>query len=732
MPPKVSICIPTYKQVKFLTITLNSILSQTYDDYEIIITDDTPDNTIEQLLSIFNFKGRLKYFKNEIQLGSPRNWNRAIELASGEYIKILHHDDWFLEQDSLQKFVKMLDDNPEADFAFSSSIWNNSEKGDRFFWKPTLNQIKKLRKKPESLFPLNIVSTPSATIFRKKVKVIFNENLKWIVDMDFYFRVLCLNHKIVFNSEPLVEIIINSKHQVTADCQGKREVEIYEWVSLYRIIRSKTKFNYLNFKHLIFLFNNFKIKSPHDLEECGVKQKNFEIIAAIFFQWFYSIFSIPIKTLRICKEFGMKGVIIRIINKLLPAGTKRRMIIKDLFFRTKLYFCILRNKKIRKKFKTQVVLQPHKKNVLFIIPWMTVGGGDKVNLDLATHFNKDKYCIHFITTEKSSNEWSDKFKKITLNVFHLPEFFPGKTRDYYYTCIIEYLKVVKIDYLIISNSGIGYECLPFIKQNFPNIIILDILHGQGGEKEGGGFPKYSTNYDQWIDTRIVINNYLKNYIIDKYGINEKKVKVIYNGIDTVNLLHFKTEREFYKHKLGFSPNDFIITFIGRLSYEKHPEKVIEIANEVVNHKGFNNVKFVIAGDGDLKHEINNLITKYKLTTTVFLIGYVEDIPHLLLDSNALILTSEMEGLPLVILESMAMGVPVVASKVGGIPEIISDGSDSFLVEYDKDLEKNFTEKLILLMDNENLRKRFSIQAQEKIEKQFSMREMVYQYEQLLD
>lgn len=108
---KVSICIPAYNNEVSLKRCLDSVLIQDFEDYEIVITDDSPSNVIAQLVSGYN-NSKIHYYKNTENLGSPENWNRALSLAKGEYIKIIHHDDWFSSNDSLDKFVALLDTNP--------------------------------------------------------------------------------------------------------------------------------------------------------------------------------------------------------------------------------------------------------------------------------------------------------------------------------------------------------------------------------------------------------------------------------------------------------------------------------------------------------------------------------------------------------------------------------------------------------------------------------------------
>lgn len=99
--PKVSICIPTYNNIDEVKHLLRSIESQTFTDYEIIITDDSSDNAIEEYVKEYSF---INYTHNIPSLGHIYNWNAAIEKATGEYIKIMFSDDWFTYDDSLEKW----------------------------------------------------------------------------------------------------------------------------------------------------------------------------------------------------------------------------------------------------------------------------------------------------------------------------------------------------------------------------------------------------------------------------------------------------------------------------------------------------------------------------------------------------------------------------------------------------------------------------------------------------
>ena len=120
--PKVSICIPTYNGGKFIKRALESSLNQTYQDVEVVITDDgSTDNTEEIVLSYAMQDSRIKYFKNNEQKNVLPNYLHAFSLAGGEYIQALGQDDW-LSRDYISECVKVLDTHPEAGAVFTTIL----------------------------------------------------------------------------------------------------------------------------------------------------------------------------------------------------------------------------------------------------------------------------------------------------------------------------------------------------------------------------------------------------------------------------------------------------------------------------------------------------------------------------------------------------------------------------------------------------------------------------------
>ena len=121
MEPKVSFIIPCYNLAHFLADSVNSVLSQTYGDFEILIMDDcSPDSTPEVAAE---FKDpRVIYIRNEINLGNIRNYNKGIELARGRYIWLISADDCLRSKHVLQRYFDLLEKNPQVGYAFCPAV----------------------------------------------------------------------------------------------------------------------------------------------------------------------------------------------------------------------------------------------------------------------------------------------------------------------------------------------------------------------------------------------------------------------------------------------------------------------------------------------------------------------------------------------------------------------------------------------------------------------------------
>lgn len=253
-------------QVAYLKECLLSISEQTIKDYELIISDDSPDDSVYNLIKQFDFGARLKYFKNSPSLGSPKNWNFAIQHATGDLIKLMHHDDCFSFPHSLERFIHLMDENPTANFGFSSSKVKNVTNNKSWTHAASARQIAQIQKNPELLMLGNLIGSPSSTIYRRNINIEYDNQLKWLVDIDFYIRVIQQGNRIVNTQEECIITPTNASHQVTEECINNCQLELYEYTTLYLKNQEQVLGNTSVNNHLLGILAKYRIfdkKSLH-------------------------------------------------------------------------------------------------------------------------------------------------------------------------------------------------------------------------------------------------------------------------------------------------------------------------------------------------------------------------------------------------------------------------------------------------------------------------------------
>ena len=227
--PFISICIPAYKRTQYLKRLLQSIAAQTFRDFDVIISDDSNDNSVEVLVNEYKDRFTLHYYRNKTSLGTPANWNYAIGKASGEWIKLMHDDDWFAAPTSLQAFA----DATKKGNKFIVSSYNNIDDNGAILSKPSLSSVRKkmMLQNPMILLAENCIGQPSITLVHRSVAAKYDERMKWRVDIDYYMQLLLSENNFTQLPDTLINIGISSS-QVTNSCLNVPGVELPEGLLL--------------------------------------------------------------------------------------------------------------------------------------------------------------------------------------------------------------------------------------------------------------------------------------------------------------------------------------------------------------------------------------------------------------------------------------------------------------------------------------------------------------------
>ena len=211
---------------------------------------------------------------------------------------------------------------------------------------------------------------------------------------------------------------------------------------------------------------------------------------------------------------------------------------------------------------------------------------------------------------------------------------------------------------------------------------------------------------------------VKKYLISE-GISAAKIRVIYNGLDLERLTPKTIDRKEICESLNL-PTDENIKFITLVANLRHTVKnqpmFLRVAEKVTRQ--FPNAHFVLAGEGELLENLQNLANELKITENTHFIGRCTEVPELLSISFAGVLTSFNEGFSNSILEYMAAKLPVVATNVGGAGEAIIENETGFLVKSDD--AETMANRLIELLKDENEARDFGIKGRKIVEENFSL------------
>lgn len=209
------------------------------------------------------------------------------------------------------------------------------------------------------------------------------------------------------------------------------------------------------------------------------------------------------------------------------------------------------------------------------------------------------------------------------------------------------------------------------------------------------------------------------------GVKPDKVQVIYNGLD-VSALVPGDDPDAVRRKLGILPGQRVVAMVGRLHAVKGHVFLLQAARQVVAQ--YDDVVFLLVGEGTERRLIERTVEELGLNDKVIMTGYYPNVSELYPIMDMLCLPSLMEGMGLVLLEAMYFGVPVVATQVGGIPELIIDGESGLLVAPGN--SEALAVAITWLLDDPDLRQRLIVGGQRRaqeftVEKMVRQTEMVY-------
>ncbi len=370
------------------------------------------------------------------------------------------------------------------------------------------------------------------------------------------------------------------------------------------------------------------------------------------------------------------------------------------------------------------------KRVLFIITKSVWGGAQRYVYDLATSLPKDKFSVSVALG--GTGPLADKLNAEgirTIAIPHLERDVNIRKELFSFFSIWKIIRNEKPDIVHLNSSkvgGLGALATYFVT---PRPQTIFTVHGWAFNENRNFIPKSAIFFLQWLtaffsDKIIIISRHDYRQAIQMPLIPNEKFILIPLGIPSENL-NFLNKEEVKNELLkivGLEQNNdtIILGTIAELTPNKGLAYLIDSLH-AIRHTPYA-IKTIIIGNGEEKEKLEDQIKSLGLENNVFLAGFIDNAFQYIKAFDIFVLPSIKEGLPYTLIEAMHAGVAIVASSVGGIPDLIENEKSGYLAPTKN--PEALAKAIIKLMENENLRNQFGERSKEIVSQKFSFEEML--------
>ena len=309
-------------------------------------------------------------------------------------------------------------------------------------------------------------------------------------------------------------------------------------------------------------------------------------------------------------------------------------------------------------------------NVLFIIKPERAAGAEMVLLEAAARLNPERFQVFAgLLTPDRENLLPPHLTPVNFNL-------PG-LNGWVWLRFLAHLGWVLFNYkiqIIHTNSYVpgNYARLAAALLRVP--VIVDHWHG---------FTRFSLKrkiicrlLGRFTDLSLTVSQGVKDYLIEPCGLDPAKVRVVPNGVDLARLGQHRPRAE-VRRELGLSETTPVVGLVARLDHWGKGHK--EFLSALATLKDRYPIEALIIGGGRREGEVEQLAADLGLAGRVHFLGQRPDVPDLLAALDIFVLPSHSEGVSLALLEAMGMGLPVIATAVGGLPEVVRHEKNGLLI-----------------------------------------------------
>jgi len=364
--------------------------------------------------------------------------------------------------------------------------------------------------------------------------------------------------------------------------------------------------------------------------------------------------------------------------------------------------------------------------ILYMIDFLDFGGSEQHLYDLVTHINPNMFEPHILYCQGGDISSKLEIQGYKLRKMNIP-------------------KVNSLNALALAPALVRY-----IKEN--GIQIVHTLHLKAdvygtvlgklacvpviiSSRRDTGFTRKKRHIifqniflNRFVTALVVNSKAVMEAVYSREKVYKNKMKLFYNGIELDGLVRTEKLREEVRADFGIRPQDVVVGTLATFNPVKRYDLILKAVTVLRDIKQARNIRFVLVGDGITRPDLERFCRLEGLSSIVTFAGHRGDISRFLSAMDIFVNFSDSEGFSNAILQAMAMSLPIIASNVGGNPEIISDGENGYLITAGR--YKDLARRIISLAEDSDLRYEMAQKNREKIESHFRIERMIKQFEEL--
>lgn len=344
---------------------------------------------------------------------------------------------------------------------------------------------------------------------------------------------------------------------------------------------------------------------------------------------------------------------------------------------------------------------------------MFYGGAQKRTFQIASHFSRRNAHVYFGSDDDPSDQIVCRLEENGVRHISIP--FRSSVCFGFHRSIWKLLSTVKRNRIDLIHCNDRWTAMfsSFVSKLLKVPMIYNARSIYLDKRITGRF--FGKNI-------ITVSSAVRKNLVDYFGISPKRIEVIYSGTDIIHSTAL--EQEEVKNRFANNGTHRIVAVIAQLTEAKGHEYLIRALPKVVEK--YPDIKLLFTGDGKLKQSLQEKAADLGVAGNIVFCGYQNNVASFIDISVFTILPSLWEGLPGSILESLLLAKPVIASSVGGIPEVITDGVNGILVE-PRDVD-GLSRSILFLLSNSRKRAEMGRNGELIARRQFSLDRMFKQYE----